>query len=475
MKFKPMPIYQSSAIAAMTFSSLVAMTSVHAVASSITLSPGANIQAAVAAAPAGTTFVLKAGVYRLQSIVPKNNDHFTGAGSVELNGSQVLSFQIDPAGSGYWVASATSDNIMRGLCDSDHPLCGYDQDLFIDSSPQAPAGSISNLAAGSWYFDRTNGKVYIPTNPAGHVLELGTATYAFSGSASNVVIDHITVDKYAAPAQLAAIGGSGLGRGWEVNSVESCFNHGAGVYLGPGSQLLSSYVHHNGQIGIKFIGANGKAIGNEVSWNNYAGFSTIWEAGGSKFWATTNLLVQANYVHDNNGKGLWTDTDNVGTIYEQNTVQNNSGVGIQHEVSYAATIRNNIIQGNAPAPTTWLGNAQVRVMSSSDVNIYGNTVETAATGGNAIAVYNSTRGSGTLGLWVAANNYVHNNSITYLAAGGQSGFQNDGDATLATGNRFDYNTYTSADGGTGHWFWYHWLTFPQMQTAGQELHGHNKQ
>jgi hypothetical protein len=191
--------------------------------------------------------------------------------------------------------------------------------------------------------------------------------YAFSGNASNVEIDHITVEKYATPALQGAIGGYswGLGSGWDVNVVESTLNHGGGISLGARSQILNSYIHHNGQIGIKFsYAANCLASNNEISWNNTLGFDPEWEAGGSKFWSTTNLVVSANYVHDNYGKGLWTDTNNVDTLYDGNSVVNNQGVGIQHEVSYSVIIRNNTVKGNAAAPTTWLGDAQIRIISS---------------------------------------------------------------------------------------------------------------
>ena len=356
----------------------------------VTVKPGDNIQAAVTAAPAGTTFLLEAGMYRLQSVIPKTGDHFTSNGIVILNGSEELTFIQDPAGSGLWVANAVYDGIVNGSCDSAHPLCAYDQDLFVDSTLQMPATSPTNLAAGSWYFDHVNGKVYIPTNPSGHELELGSTPLAFSGSATNVLIDHITVEKYAVRAQWGAIGGNTSGSAWEVTSVESCLNHGAGIYLGPNSQILNSYIHHNGQIGIKLSGANVKAVNNEVSWNNQSGFYQEWEAGGSKFWSTTNLVVQGNYVHDNIGKGLWTDTNNVGTVYDANVVMNNAGVGIQHEVSYSSIIRNNIVKGNSAVAVAWLGNAQIRLMNSSNGNVYSNTIEVPPGLSSGIALVNET-------------------------------------------------------------------------------------
>ena len=88
----------------------------------ITLSPGENIESAVAAAPAGTTFVLLPGVYRMQMVQPKNGDTFNGQQGVILNGSQVLSFQLDSAASGLWVANANANTVNHGSCQSTYPL-----------------------------------------------------------------------------------------------------------------------------------------------------------------------------------------------------------------------------------------------------------------------------------------------------------------------------------------------------------------
>ena len=75
--------------------------------------------------------------------------------------------------------------------------------------------------------------------------------------------------------------------------------------------------------------------GNEIAYNNEAGFNPEWEAGGTKFWATTNLVVRNNHVHHNFGPGLWADNDNVGALYEGNIVEDNDWAGIFHEISYS--------------------------------------------------------------------------------------------------------------------------------------------
>src|SRR6266478_4169229 len=56
----------------------------------ITLNPGDNIQAAVDANPAGTTFTLNPGMYRMQTVTPKDNDAFIGLNGAVMNGSKVI-------------------------------------------------------------------------------------------------------------------------------------------------------------------------------------------------------------------------------------------------------------------------------------------------------------------------------------------------------------------------------------------------
>jgi hypothetical protein len=294
---------------------------------------------------------------------------------------------------------------------------------------------------------------------------------AFYGDAQGVQISNLTVEKYATPAQAGAIGGNPPGDGWVVNNVESRWNHGRGISLGSGSTISNSFIHHNGQLGISLYGINSQSTNNEIAWNNYAGFSAAWEAGGSKFWATTNLIVQSNYVHDNNGPGLWTDTNNVGTLYEGNSVINNLNEGIKHEVSYSAIIRNNTVKGNGNTATTWLWNSQIEVQNSSDVEVYGNSVEIPVLGGNGIGLINQNRGSGALGPWVAANNYVHDNTVTHLGKNGRSGLVDDTGGTTAVGNRFDSDHYIVEDGSTISWMWLSEMSWAEFQAAGQEVDG----
>ncbi len=437
----------------------------------VTLSPGDNLQAAVDAAPAGTTFTLQLGVYRMQRIAPKDGDLFVGQGTVVLNGSRVLTFQPHP--SGLWVASASPLYSGKFPCAKAEPLCDQIQDLFVDNVIQKPATTPVGLQPGWWFYDLKHQRIFLPVNPAGHTVELGATPCAFYGTAKDVQIRGVIVEKYATHAQQGAIGDLKEGSGWTVDQVDVRWNHGAGVELGPGSTLSDSHIDHNGQLGVAMTGAGGRIIGNDISWNNYAGFETGWEAGGSKFWATTNLLVQSNYVHDNQGPGLWSDFNNVGTVYEHNTVTNNLNEGIKYEISYRATIRNNVVEGNGNTLTVWLWNAQIELQNSSDSAVYGNVVEVPAAGGNGIAVINQKRGSGSQGPWMGRNDRVYNNTITYLGPDGHSGFVDDTSSTTALNNSFDSNHYILKvrPSSRFHWNWIKGMDWNGFRAAGQESHG----
>ena len=258
-------------------------------AGSVAVSPGQSIQAAVNANPAGTTFVIKAGVHRRQQVIPRDRDSFLGEPGAVLDGEGVTEFAIGAGG---------VEVTVRGL-------------VIEDYAPRLQEG----------------------------VIRLGGGAYD-----------------------------------WLVEDNEVRHNSGVGIVAGPGWQVRDNYVHHQGQLGIKASGNDILFQGNEVAYNNTDDIDPSWEAGGSKFVHTRNLVIRDNYVHDNQGPGLWTDGNNIDTLYEGNRVVNNYGPGIFHEISYDAVIRNNVVEGNGFGYTGWIDGAGILVGDSPNVEVYGNTV-----------------------------------------------------------------------------------------------------
>jgi hypothetical protein len=244
---------------------------------------------------------------------------------------------------------------------------------------------------------------------------------------------------FASIAQRGAIDGTGR-RGWIIEDNAVWKNHGAGIRVGPGAQVRRNYVVANGQIGIAGAGDDILMENNEIYYNNTAGYHHLWESGGAKFGATRNLIVRNNYVHFNDGVGLWSDCDSVNTLYENNRSEDNALMGIFVEISYTAVIRNNIILRNGLGYPDWIAGAGILVAASSDVEVAENYLDGNADG---IGGMQQNRGAGPYGAHELWNLWVHHNQI--VSTQGWTGIVQDiGDHAVFTSrnNRFEFNAYS---------------------------------
>ncbi|HET7232153.1 MAG TPA: right-handed parallel beta-helix repeat-containing protein [Longimicrobium sp.] len=401
------------------------------------IAPGEDIQARVDASPAGTRFVLKAGVHRMQQVRPRDGMTFAGEPGAVVSGARLI-VSWDRSGALWSAGGQTQEGAAAGECEDGGTACRLPEDLFVDDVPLKRVARLSAVRAGSWYFDYAADRVYLADNPAGHRVEVSALPWAFGGAARGVTLSGLVIEKYAAPAQQGAVQGTATD-GWTVQDCEVRLNHGIGVRTGEGMRVLRNRVHHNGELGIGGGGAGVLVEGNEIAWNNYAGFDPAWEAGGTKFVRTRDLVVRGNRVHHNHGHGLWADIDNIATLYEANIVEDNDYSGIFHEISYAAVIRGNRAARNGFGGAQWVDGAGILVSSSRDVEVYGNTV----TGNrNGITALQGDRGSGAYGAHELANLYVHDN-VVELGAGRQGVVQNNGSSAVFTSMnvRFAHGTY----------------------------------
>ncbi len=393
----------------------------------------------------------------MQSITPKDNDHFIGQEGAVLNGSHLITnFTKEGAN---WVVGGQTQEGMRLSTDqgiSGAERAGYPETFFIDDKPLSPVDALGKVAPGKFYFDYAADKIYFQDDPAGHKVEAGVSPYAFLGGAKGVTVENLVIEKYDPPVQHAAVGWDRSAEGWTIQNNEIRLNYGVGAYVGTDGKIVGNNIHDNGQMG---VGANGDNItvqGNEIGHNGYfSGISPGFEGGGSKFSQTDNLKIIGNYSHDNNGYGLWTDIDNINTLYDGNTVADNSSGGINHEISYDATIRNNVVTGNGSPAAPWLWEAQIQIQNSKNVDVYGNHVDATA-GGNGITLLQQDRGSGAYGSHTTTGNSIHDNVIVDGSPGGGiSGSVADFDvAGLRNGgNSFSNNAYHYADPSAQHFSW----------------------
>jgi parallel beta-helix repeat protein len=445
--------------------------------SCVSVTPGQdNLQKVIDSNPSGTTFCLRAGIYRMtKAVVVKSYDVIIGDSGAVLNGSKILS-SFSKSGN-YWVAYGQNQQAPVGTGDKCFPStytgCKYAEGVFVDDKPLWQVTSLAQLTSGKFYFDYTGDKIYLADNPSGHKVETSVAPGAFIGYVGyqdNVTIKSLVIEKFAnwPTTYTAAIK---PGKNWVIENNQFRFNHRSGVVVGQGTILRGNYLHHNGEYGANGGPGSGiQVLNNQIAYNNNEGFDVGYGAGGTKFTHTTNLLLRYNWVHDNIGPGLWCDGDSIYTVYEYNTVTSNTAPGIKHEISYDATIRYNTVRYNNTAnlgKSIWWG-SDIHILDSPNVQIYGNTVESNS---NGIGLVDIERGSGAYGHYEIRNDLVHDNTVKMKATADTGLVANRSDPFTRLGNSFKNDTYYVTDMNGVFWQWQGGQTKTGWQANGQDLTG----
>ena len=487
---------------------------------SVTIGPGTGIQGVVDANPPGTTFVFQPGLYRLTSpINPKSGDSFVGQVACTppavscpaiLSGSIVIGSSAVYDGVNYKVTGQTQQGLQQytNKCEPSWLGCFYPEDLFFDGVPlqHLYSASLPTIQTGQWWFDYANHVIYFHDNPSGHKVETSvvpTVAEVPSGPlANNITFQYLTIEEFAAPLELGAIdptfaggGNATEGLNWVVENCEILLAHGLGVHINYETQILNSYIHNNGQMGIgggTESPTNPSRVlvsGNTVSYNNYANVNPAFGAGGIKFGTTLGAVVRGNTVTNNSGAGIHFDTGSWSPLIDGNTVTDNvGGSGIIYEVSLtSALVRNNILQRNGATGTFSGPGYNLQSADSAGVDAYCNLIEVSnLPGENAFIVGAANRGSNPNPpyeyLTSTGNNFHHNTVIWDAGSIGNVGYM-EGDATnqpnfFANNTPPDFNTYhqaslTTADfmydnndsGANAH------KTFAEYQSVGADVNG----
>ncbi len=351
--------------------------------------------------------------------------------------------------------------------DVDIDIHAYPGDDLGDLAQDSPEGTVF-MIHGTHHrqtIKPRNGQQFIGANDA--VLDGDNTTdYAFDGSADDVLLRNLEIRDYDSNKQRGAIDADG--GDWTVEGCDIHHNAAVGVRLSSGTPTVRfNNIHHNYQLGINVPhSVNGLIENNEVAYNNFEqDYDWGFEAGGSKFWSTTNLTVRGNWTHHNHGPGFWTDHDNIGIIYENNLVEHNFANGLFHEIGYDGIIRNNTIRYNGFGHAQWLWGGGIVIASSQGVEIYGNYLEGNY---NGITITQQDRGTGEYGEYLAQDNYVHDNVIVDSGLSGAA--QDIGSQAIYEpgNNRWENNDYV----GDVDWNWKaHTHSFSEWQDFGHDETG----
>lgn len=463
-------------------------------AAEIRIDVGDDAPKIVREAPLNSTFVFAAGQHFIErAIQPRDGDRFIGEEGAILTGAIQLPVP-ERVGDMWVVEGLPRPRQLFGRCQEGVERCDHPEDLFVDERPLRHVATLAELSPGTWHHDTGKRRLYMGMAPEGALLEMSIAPGAFVGNAQDVVIENLTIEKFAVNVQRGAVHAYSIdpipmpGTGWTIRNSTIRLNHGIGIAAGYGAIIEDNTITWNGQMGILSVGGyDTRVVENEIGHNNFAGFRFEWAAGGAKFIRTSNLLVEGNHVHHNDGPGLWTDIDNIDTVFRANLVEYNTSTGIFHEISYRALISDNVVRYNAlEVGEVWYAyvfGSGILVYNSSNVEVTRNVVIGNWNGVNGLM---HDRGGGAFGSYDLRNLHVHNNVIhlSYneqaVGPGGGPGngegmqavtgiSQNDGMHDVYSeeyNNRFEHNRYFVEDPMEPHWTWAdRRMTFTEWQVC----------
>ena len=287
----------------------------------------------------------------------------------------------------------------------------------------------------------------------GAVLDGGRSLRsAFSGGATNVTLDSITIQQYATGRQGGAIHPDKSASGWMVRNVSAVRNYWAGLMAADNMKILGGSFSDNDQLGIGGNAATGVVLdgldgdpatfdGPELARNHTLHESCDWEAGGMK-WDVGKITIRNAHVHDNDCRGLWADINAHGALIENNLIEDNREEGIFYEISQEAVIRNNHVYGNGLDGRGWYWAGGITVASSFNVEVYGNRLSGNY---NGITGTQQDRTDSTPPAHLLDDYLVHDNLICATDGGRATGvIADNGDNLAARDISFARNTTQSA-------------------------------
>lgn len=449
----------------------------------VQVSPGTDtLAAAMVGKPAGTTYLLLAGVHRFtDSVLPLVGDTIQGEQGAYVRGCVVTAFT--PSG-GHWAATGQTQDFYvtygdanPAACLPSSPLCYRRELVFFNGTQLTPVGSLGALASGKFFFDYAADTIYIADDPTGAEVEVTNGSGAligFGGSNINVTVRNLIFERFGggltSPGErhdiIKAVDG------WLVEGCEIRYTSAIGIVGYYTATIRNNYIHHCGQHGL--VGRAALWEGNVVTYNNTAGFDPNTDGAGTKFSHSTNMVVRGNSCLNNNGNGIWSDFDNKGATYENNIIRNNAWGGIDNEVNCFATVRYNVFDSNnaANAGKSLYFLGQIYSSNSRDLEIYGNDI-TVGSGTHGVSIRGDVASKTTAqcGTYANSNVSVHDNVIR-LATGSQHGYC--GLLANATTTTFTNNAYT-VPSLSGAYFMFGdgttVKTFAQWQAAGHDVGG----
>jgi hypothetical protein len=301
-----------------------------------------------------STIIVNSGVYREFVNIPKISSQTAASltiqaaatGTAIISGSNVMSNWSPESGnpsiySSPWQYKFGACAIPSGWSTNIEAITLRTEMLFVDNAPLTQVMSASQLQPGTFFVDEANSLIHA-WPPAGADMQTALVEAAVRPSTLNVsgrsnvtlrglVFRHASTCLNRTGANIS--GSSNV----LVDQVQANWNSwgGLGVYSSTAVTVQNSIASYNGGVGfLANQDQNALYNFNESDYNNWRGAQGAfyeWAMGGTKLFEMRDTTVQNHFSYNNQGEGLWFDTDNKNITVDNATLVGNVTAGLQIE------------------------------------------------------------------------------------------------------------------------------------------------
>jgi parallel beta-helix repeat protein len=352
-------------------------------------SPLRTLGRAIAVAGSGKTIVLRGGSYHESVVIPSDKrltiQSWPGE-AVWLDGSVPVSGWS--ASGGRWKTSWSvrfdhSPTYTRGAADNTaanwgfvnpaYPMAAHPDQVWVGGVAQRQMKSLSQVGAGSFFYDEANKTLWLGSNPSGTSVRASSLVQALRIESASSVVRGIGIRRYA--PSVPDMGAVTVERpNVTVENVAITDSATTGLHVGAGGSTISGvtlrnlYIANSGMLGMSATYADGLTLDQVVSeHNNTEHFNTAPVSGGVKIARTRGITITNSVFRNNDGPGIWIDESSYNTTIDHNDVRNNTKHGIALEISAKAKVTNNTVAAN--------GGFGIKVNNTSSVTLTSNTFD----------------------------------------------------------------------------------------------------
>lgn len=343
-------------------------------------SPYGSAQAAVDAAPSGSTIVLRGGYYHESLLIPQGKaltvQAYPGE-AVWFDGSSRVTGWA--ASGGTWSVSGWDHVFSHAVSyiqgqdesarfvDPAFPMAGYPDQVWLDDVALRQVGSASAVAPGTFYVDTLGQRLVIGSDPTGHRVDASTLVKGIQIQGAGSTVRGLGVRRYA--DHLSAFGAiSAEMPNVTLENVVVTENATVGIFAWASGHTLNHVsATANGLLGLSANTVDHMTVKSSAfTGNNTEHFKTEPSSGGIKISRSAGVTVTDSTISSNTTNGLWFDVYSSDITIARNTFAGNGSDGLVVELSNRAVVAGNHFVRN--------GRAGLDIMDSGDVAVWNDTM-----------------------------------------------------------------------------------------------------